>query len=104
MYSYAETPGGFRWDDPGFSERPEEYKKLEAYILSKAANVLHARGIANKFGKDNILAYSLSPGVVETNMNLAVPLHEQVALGLLNEDGSKTDNPQWKTFSEGTAT
>ena len=74
-------------------------------MLSKAANILHARGIANKFGKDsNILAYSLSPGIVETNMNLSMPLHERVALGLLNEDGSKSDNPHWKTVSEGTAT
>ena len=73
-------------------------------MLSKAANILHARGIANKFGKDNILAYSLSPGIVETNMNLSMPLQERVALGLLNEDGSKSDNPHWKTVSEGTAT
>ncbi len=76
---------------------------LEAYMLSKAANILHARGIANKFRKDNILVYSLSLGVVEMTMDLAVPLHKQVALGILNEDRSKTDNPHWKTCSEGTA-
>ena len=73
-------------------------------MLSKAANILHARGIANKFGKDNILAYSLSLGVMEMNMNLAVPLCEQVVLGILNEDGCKTDNPHWNAFSEGTPT
>lgn len=104
IYSFGKTPGGFRWDDPGFTKGPEEYNKYEAYMLSKAANILHARAIANKFKKDNILAYSLSPGIVETNMNLAVPFHEQVAFGFLKEDGSKTDNPHWKTMSEGTAT
>jgi NAD(P)-dependent dehydrogenase (short-subunit alcohol dehydrogenase family) len=104
VYSFGKTPGGFRWDDPGFSKRPEEYNKFEGYILSKTANLLHARAIANKFKKDNILAYSLSPGIVETNMNLAVPFEERVAFGFLNEDGSKSDNPHWKTMSEGAAT
>jgi len=103
-FTYAKTPGGFRWDDPNFTKRPEEYSRFEGYILSKTANYLHARAFANKFGKDNILTYSLSPGIVETNMNLAVPLHEQVAFGFRNEDGSPTDNPHWKTMSEGVAT
>jgi len=68
--------------------------------LQEASN-----GTTQGFLKDpRSIAYSLSLGIVEMNMNLAVPLHEQVALGILNEDGSKTDNPHWKTFSEGTAT
>ncbi|KAF8331492.1 uncharacterized protein EI90DRAFT_3123662 [Cantharellus anzutake] len=103
-YSWAQAPGGFRWDDPAFIKRPEEYAKFEAYMLSKTANVLHARGIARKFATDNIVAYSLSPGIVETNMNLSIPLDEQVAFGFLKEDGTKAEHPHWRTFAEGVGT
>ncbi|KAF8324161.1 uncharacterized protein EI90DRAFT_2363169 [Cantharellus anzutake] len=104
VYSFTQAPGGFRWDDPAFIKRPEEYTKAEGYMLSKTANILHARGIARKFATDNIVAYSLSPGIVETNMNLSMPLDERVALGFLNEDGTKREHPHWRTMAEGAGT
>lgn len=50
--------GDIRWDDPGF-DNGKAYNKLEAYGQSKTGNILTALGLADKYGKDGLVAISL---------------------------------------------
>lgn len=47
-----------RWDDPGF-DGGKAYDKLVAYGQSKTGNILTALGLADKYGKDGLVAISL---------------------------------------------
>ena len=43
-----------------------------AYCGSKLANVLHAKGLADRLAQDGIVAHSVHPGTVDSNFfNLA---------------------------------
>jgi NAD(P)-dependent dehydrogenase (short-subunit alcohol dehydrogenase family) len=46
---------------------------LHAYAVSKLANVLHAKGLARRYGARGLHAYSLHPGVVASDIWRQVP-------------------------------
>lgn len=45
-----------------------------AYQQSKLANPLFARAIASRYGNQQVTAYSLHPGVIDTNLTADLPL------------------------------
>ncbi|KAJ2957927.1 hypothetical protein NQZ79_g6387 [Umbelopsis isabellina] len=56
-----------RFDDP-FFKNGEAYDKWVAYGQSKTANVLFARELAKRYKSKGLVAYSLHPGVIQTNL------------------------------------
>ncbi|KAK6335813.1 hypothetical protein TWF730_003190 [Orbilia blumenaviensis] len=58
---------GIRWDDINFSAG-EKYEKYEGYGQSKTANVLFSVALADKLKSRNILSFSLTPGIINTNL------------------------------------
>ena len=53
-------------DDLHFQRRP--YQGWKAYAQSKLANLLHARELARRFGDRGLVAVSVHPGWVRTNL------------------------------------
>jgi NAD(P)-dependent dehydrogenase (short-subunit alcohol dehydrogenase family) len=47
---------------------------MRSYQQSKLANVLYARALASRYNDQQITAYSLHPGVINTNLTANVPL------------------------------
>jgi NAD(P)-dependent dehydrogenase (short-subunit alcohol dehydrogenase family) len=47
---------------------------LRSYQQSKLANVLFARALASRYNDKQITAYSLHPGVIDTNLTANIPL------------------------------
>lgn len=47
---------------------------VSSYQQSKLANVLFARALASRYNDKNITAYSLHPGVIDTNLISQIPL------------------------------
>lgn len=96
---------GFRWEDPNYELKPEEYGKYLAYGNSKIAQVLFAKELSKRYAKDGVIAFSLHPGAVwDTTMGAAVPKADLIAMGLMNEDGTPAKEGIAKTIAEGTAT
>jgi NAD(P)-dependent dehydrogenase (short-subunit alcohol dehydrogenase family) len=58
--------GRIDFDDLHFEQRA--YDGWAAYAQSKLANVLHARELATRFGAGGLLAFSVHPGWVRTNL------------------------------------
>lgn len=56
---------GIRYDDPNLAGR---YRLQEAYGQSKLANILHARALADRFGVEGVSAYSVHPGLAQTDI------------------------------------
>ncbi|KAG2177062.1 hypothetical protein INT43_007718 [Umbelopsis isabellina] len=56
-----------RFDDP-FFKNGETYYKWLAYGQSKTANILFARELAKRYGSKGLVAFSLHPGVIQTNL------------------------------------
>lgn len=46
----------------------ETYHKWQAYGQSKTANILFSVSLAEKLGQNGLLAFSVHPGVVVTNL------------------------------------
>ncbi|KAF8891620.1 hypothetical protein CPB84DRAFT_1374608 [Gymnopilus junonius] len=57
----------FRFDDYNFDDG-KSYDKWRAYGQSKTANILTAISLAKKLGGRGLLAFSLHPGVIMTNI------------------------------------
>lgn len=102
LSSLAHRRSGVLWDDPSFEST--EYEKWVAYGQSKSANALFARGLNNRH--DNVLAFSVHPGGIMTDLQRHLAKEEQVALGWINEDGTLPDavKPFFKTPAQGAAT
>jgi NAD(P)-dependent dehydrogenase (short-subunit alcohol dehydrogenase family) len=47
---------------------------IRSYQQSKLANMLYARALAKRYNDKQITAYSLHPGVIDTNLTASVPL------------------------------
>lgn len=78
-----------------------EYVPLVAYGQSKTANALFAFQLARLHSQD-ILSYSVHPGLVVTNMLLQMPLEERIKHGLSDKDGKM---PEWsKNIEQGAST
>ncbi len=52
------------WDD---LQMLDNFSSGAAYCNAKLANVLHARGLAKRFGGEGIIAHSMHPGTVNSN-------------------------------------
>ncbi|KAF2654541.1 NAD(P)-binding protein [Lophiostoma macrostomum CBS 122681] len=59
--------GPVRFDDYGF-QKGENYNRWYSYGQSKTANMLFALSLAEKLGGKDLLAFSLHPGVIHTNL------------------------------------
>jgi NAD(P)-dependent dehydrogenase (short-subunit alcohol dehydrogenase family) len=55
------------FDDPQF-KNGETYAKWVAYGQSKTANILFSRELAKRYGSKGLVAFSLHPGVIATNL------------------------------------
>jgi len=80
--------------DFGALRRPGEgIGALHAYGVSKLCNVLHAKGLASRYGAQGLHAYSLHPGVIASDVWRQVPQPLRFLLKLRmisNEEGAKT--------------
>ena len=66
---------------------------LNAYAVSKLANVLHAKELARRYGAQGLHAYSLHPGVIKSDVwrEIPQPFRALLTLGMIsNEAGAKT--------------
>lgn len=64
--STAHKFGSIRFDDINYETR--SYNAWKAYGDSKLYNVLFARELARQLENDDVLVYSLHPGVISTNL------------------------------------
>jgi NAD(P)-dependent dehydrogenase (short-subunit alcohol dehydrogenase family) len=60
------------------SQNGETYNKWVAYGQSKTANMLFALSLATKLGSRGLLAYSLHPGVITTNLGTHIDWQNQM--------------------------
>ena len=97
--SVANLNGPVNFDDIN-SEKG--YDRWAAYGQSKTANVLFVKQLNKLYSKDGILAFSLHPGIIRTNLQQHMPIEELKAFGLVREDGTYTD--MWKSIEQGAAT
>ncbi len=66
---------------------------LHAYAVSKLANVLHAKALAERYGAQGLHAYSLHPGVVKSDVwrEIPQPFRALVTWRMIsNEAGAQT--------------
>jgi NAD(P)-dependent dehydrogenase (short-subunit alcohol dehydrogenase family) len=122
------SSGGHRWQGIRFGSLDfaggKEYDMWKAYGQSKTGNILFSVSLAQKLGTKGLLAYSLHPGAIPTNMGdgltlqdkqelgnecLSVTRHRSMWLtefsGWVDEKGKMISNTvQWKTLEEGAAT
>ncbi|KAF7365712.1 Short-chain dehydrogenase/reductase family protein [Mycena venus] len=84
---------------------PEKYQPFQAYNQAKSANVLVMAELSRRAG-DAIHAYSVSPGVALTNIQLKPEsIDIFIASGIITPDGKpNTDNFTWKTIPQSAAT
>ena len=89
-----------RFDDIDFATTP--YDPWVAYGQSKTANALFAVGLARRGAERGILAFSVHPGGIMTELQRHVPREELLSRGWIDEEG--TPNPRFKTPAEGAST
>ncbi|KAJ6505721.1 hypothetical protein C8R47DRAFT_1243599 [Mycena vitilis] len=84
---------------------PSKYSASQAYFQAKSANILAAIELSKR-SKGAINAYSLHPGVINTNLTQKEEsIAELQAIGMLGPDGKPNqDNFHWKTIAQGAAT
>ncbi|KAF8303424.1 NAD(P)-binding protein [Clavulina sp. PMI_390] len=80
----------FRWDDPNYKLRPEEWDSQVAYGESKVANALFSRSLAKKLAADKITSISMHPGLSMTPGTDGVPDHFWIKIGAKTPDGEWT--------------
>lgn len=97
--------GGVRFDDWNF-ENGRAYVPVQAYAQSKSANILCALSLAEKLKGKGLLAYSLHPGSIWTNISRHTKTEDLVKLGWTDQNRNLTDNGnvKWKTLEQGAAT
>lgn len=97
--------GDMRLDDYNFSNG-KEYDPWAAYGQSKTANILFAISLAKKLGPKGVLAYSLHPGSIMTNLPRDVDTTEWPKVRKLFKARGHPipDEFTFKDVDEGTAT
>lgn len=94
-----------RFDDVGF-DGGKVYDKIASYGQSKTANMLHAVALADKYGPKGLVAISLHPGGINTNLSRHTSAEDMLRYKeWLNDD--MTPNMSlgvWKTIPEGAST
>ncbi|OQR59709.1 oxidoreductase [Streptomyces maremycinicus] len=93
---------GIRWEDPHFESEP--YDKWVAYGQAKTANALFALHLDALGQGAGVRAFSVHPGVIDTNLQRHLPVEEQIAMGWTNEDGTPKDPDMYKSPEQGAAT
>lgn len=74
--------GAINFDDLNYHRRP--YDTWEAYAQSKLASLMHARELSRRLAGTGVIAVSLNPGFVRTNLVRSVlPLWAMTALGIV---------------------
>jgi NAD(P)-dependent dehydrogenase (short-subunit alcohol dehydrogenase family) len=93
-----------RFDDP-FFDNGKSYHKWAAYGQSKTANILFARELAKRYKNKGLIAFSLHPGRIRTNLGRELK-PEDFAVSLRDYEGNvyDTTNTEYKTISAGTST
>jgi NAD(P)-dependent dehydrogenase (short-subunit alcohol dehydrogenase family) len=92
----------FDFDDPHFERTP--YERWVAYGRSKAADVLMAVGIADRWAADGITANAVMPGWITTGLQRHLDLPTLQAMGGADEHGNRIEQPFFKTAEQGAAT
>jgi NAD(P)-dependent dehydrogenase (short-subunit alcohol dehydrogenase family) len=98
--SSAHQRGSVDFDDLHFERR--EYNPWVAYGQSKTANILFAAEANRRWAGDGILANSLMPGGIRTNLQRYVTDEELNRMRAQSTGGDAT--PNWKTVEQGAAT
>lgn len=89
-----------RWDDPWLET---DYDKWLAYGQSKTANVLFAVGLDARGRERGVLACSVHPGAILTNLGKHLTEEDVAELMAPDADG-KVAIPEFKTPEQGAAT
>jgi NAD(P)-dependent dehydrogenase (short-subunit alcohol dehydrogenase family) len=85
------------FDDPGFSNG-KTYKKWIAYGQSKTANILFAKELSNRYKGKGLLAYSLHPGSIDTNLQRHIDRDAEMTAGLVDYKGNSVLTPEFKSY------
>lgn len=88
-------------DDPGYARAA--YDPWVAYGRSKSAGILFTVG-ARRWAADGVTATSANPGYVLTGLQRHVDDDTMRALGVMDDDGTLTPLPYYKTPAQGAAT
>ncbi|KAK0749424.1 hypothetical protein B0T18DRAFT_321415 [Schizothecium vesticola] len=100
--------GHVRFDDYNF-DGGKTYNKWTAYGQSKTANMLMAVSLATKLGPKGLLAFSVHPGVIATNLARDIAGEDDLELlkatdkSLGNKEGWRT-GVEFKSQDQGAAT
>jgi NAD(P)-dependent dehydrogenase (short-subunit alcohol dehydrogenase family) len=97
--SAAHLRSAVDFEDIHFNHR--EYEPWVAYGQSKTANVLFAVEASRRWADDGILANSLMPGAIRTNLQRYIT-DEDLARARARSGGGTA--PMWKTPEQGAAT
>lgn len=94
------------FEDPGFADGAK-YNPMWAYGQSKTANILFAKELRNRYGSKGLLAFSLHPGVILTNLIRDMKdLDNVMRQNMKTYDGEDfwTSKTIWKTLPQGSST
>ncbi|MBO7744390.1 SDR family NAD(P)-dependent oxidoreductase [Paenibacillus sp. MWE-103] len=100
--SSAISLGGVDFDDPHFERK--EYDKWLAYAQSKSANSLFAVELDKRGYSSGVRAFSLHPGIVETDLAINLTDDEMLAIYAHDKKGRRSENRNLKTIEQGAAT
>ncbi|CAF1256751.1 unnamed protein product [Rotaria sordida] len=75
------------------NDAKKDWGIVRSYQQSKLANLLFARAVASRYNDKQITAYSLHPGLIDTNLTSSIPLASVAKLFICN-----------KTVEQGAAT
>jgi len=102
--SGAHRNSDFVFDDPNFENRA--YVPWLAYGQSKTANVLFTLELDKREKKNGIRAFSVHPGVIQTNLGRHLPADFIKNSGFLDDEGKFIVEPEsgFKSIPQGAAT
>lgn len=90
------------FDDMHFRKR--DYTPWKGYGQSKTANILFSLGFDDRYKDQGIRAFSVMPGRIFTPLSRHLTLADQVAAGVLDENGNPTHKYFMKDPEQGAST
>jgi NAD(P)-dependent dehydrogenase (short-subunit alcohol dehydrogenase family) len=92
------------FDDPNYLRRP--YDKWKAYGQSKTANALFAVGLDRRGETHGVRAFSVHPGLIETDLQRHLVMTDLQAMGFRDAEGNVPPGlaARYKTVPQGAAT
>jgi NAD(P)-dependent dehydrogenase (short-subunit alcohol dehydrogenase family) len=94
------------FEDVGF-DNGNKYHRYWSYGQSKTANILFAKELSNRYGSKGLVALSLHPGAIRTNLIKHIkPTDQTVPQPMWTYDGEdfNAEKRLWKDIDQGTAT